>query len=413
MTFIPAARSLMRPPKKGAGKSGDLAGGLLDRFLLGISRLVTQRSWLVWLGLVVVIAISFYGINKLTIINSLKGLFFESTQFRKDDAALNKYFGGTATFYVYIEGQPDSLKDPAVLRAIEALQHEIESVPEVGKTQSYVDYVKAMNQSMHGGDAAYRTIPDEQSTISEYLFLFSVSGSQGEMDRFLDYQYQKSVVWVFLRDDSTVLGEKLISIVNKSQFPSGIKVGVAGSIPVMMALNQTMVSGKIWNILQIAGIVFAITSIVLRSPIGGILVLLPLGIAVLINFGVLGIAGIGLGVGTAAISAMAVGFGADYSIYLLYRLREEVKGETGDPEGEGNIDTAIRHTLLTAGKAIIFVALALAVGGVTLLFTGYYLHMEGFLVPLAMLTSSLATLILLPAVVKVVKPRFIYGQVRR
>ncbi|MBI5096601.1 MAG: MMPL family transporter, partial [Nitrospirae bacterium] len=215
MTFIPAARSLMRPPKKGAGKSGDLARGLLDRFLLGISRLVTQRSWLVWLGLVVVIAISFYGINKLTIINSLKGLFFESTQFRKDDAALNRYFGGTATFYVYIEGQPDSLKDPAVLRAIEALQHEIESVPEVGKTQSYVDYVKAMNQSMHGGDAAYRTIPDARSTISEYLFLFSISGSQGEMDRFLDYQYQKSVIWVFLRDDSSVLGEKLISIVVK------------------------------------------------------------------------------------------------------------------------------------------------------------------------------------------------------
>ena len=428
-----------------------------------------------------VIAISFYGINKLTIINSLKGLFFESTQFRKDDAALNKYFGGTATFYVYIEGQPDSLKDPAVLRAIEALQHEIESVPEVGKTQSYVDYVKAMNQSMHGGDAAYRTIPDEQSTISEYLFLFSISGSQGEMDRFLDYQYQKSVIWVFLRDDSTVLGEKLISIVNKygkltgssedagvvagfslrsqetgsrkqgadSQkleegkgiaFPPGIKVGVAGSIPVMMALNQTMVSGKIWNILQIAGIVFAISSIVLRSPVGGILVLLPLGIAVLVNFGVLGIAGIGLGVGTAAISAMAVGFGADYSIYLLYRLREEVKGHDVAADVAAGFslrsmtaqakacdyslrsmtaqakacdyslrsNVAMEKTLLTAGKAIIFVALALSAGGVTLLFTGYYLHMEGFLVPLAMLTSSLATLIVLPAVVKLIKPGFIY-----
>ncbi|OGW41854.1 MAG: hypothetical protein A2132_05760 [Nitrospirae bacterium RBG_16_43_11] len=222
---------------------------------------------------------------------------------------------------------------------------------------------------MNGGDPAYRTIPDSRATISEFLFLFSLSGSDGEMNRFLDYQYQKSVIWVFLRDDSTVLGEKLIAIVNKynsgekqegrsgeeevrskklevrsetketavpsplagegqgggAGFPPGIKVGVAGSIPVMMALNQTMVSGKIWNILQIAGIVFVITSIVLRSFIGGILVLLPLGIAVLINFGVLGLAGIGLGVGTAAISAMSVGFGADYSIYLLYRLREEVR----------------------------------------------------------------------------------------
>ncbi len=177
---------------------------------------MTRRSWLVWLGLVVVIAVSLYGINRLTVINSLKSLFFEATQFRKDDAALNKYFGGTATFYVYLEGQePDALKNPAVLHAIENLQKEIEAIPEVGKTQSYVDYVKATNQSMHGGDTAYRTIPDSQATISEYIFLFSLSGSDGEMNRFLDYQYQKSVIWVFLRDDSTVLGEKLISIVNK------------------------------------------------------------------------------------------------------------------------------------------------------------------------------------------------------
>ena len=197
-----------------------------------------------------------------------------------------------------------------------------------------------------------------------------------------------------------------------------------------------MVAGKVWNIIQIAIIVFVISAIVLRSPLGGILVLLPLGVAVLINFGVLGLAGIGLGVGTAAISAMAVGFGADYSIYLLYRLKEEVSGSRRDssrrdrpsglsfnasvsrpsdrPEGlsllqsHGDIDAAIRRTLLTAGKAIIFVASALAAGGFTLLFTGYYLHMEGFLVPLAMVTSSLATLIVLPSVVMLIKPGFIY-----
>jgi len=82
------------------------------------------------------------------------------------------------------------------------------------------------------------------------------------------------------------------------------------------------------------------------------------------------------------------------------------KLEVRSEKAEAN--DAIRRTLLTAGKAIIFVALALAAGGVTLLFTGYYLHMEGFLVPLAMLTSSLATLIVLPAVVKLIKPGFIY-----
>ena len=432
MTFIPAARSLMRPPRKVRQSSATgNASSILDRFLASIANLVTNKGWTVWIGFIIIIGLSLYGISKLTVMNSLKTLFFKSTQFRKDDAALNRYFGGTATFYIYIEGdRPDSLKDPEVLRAIDALQREIESIPEVGKTQSYVDYVKAFNQSMHGGNPEYRTIPDSRATISEYLFLFSLSGSQGEMDRFLDYKYQKSVIWVFLRDDSTALGRRLISIVRKyghmegdsypsspiarNKFPPNIKIGVAGSIPVMMALNETMVSGKIKNIIQIALIVLVISSIVLRSPIGGLLVLLPLIVAVLLNFGVLGLIGIGLGVGTAAISAMAVGFGADYSIYLIYRLREEVRKDGRVPDKTKNpdrkiMDDAINTTLLTAGKAILFVAASLSAGAFTLLFTGYYLHMEGFLVPLAMITSSLASLIGLPAIIRVIKPRFLYN----
>src|SRR3972149_11675249 len=54
MTFIPAARSLMRPPRKVAGSSERAAGSsssILDRFLLAILELVIRRSWLVWLGL--------------------------------------------------------------------------------------------------------------------------------------------------------------------------------------------------------------------------------------------------------------------------------------------------------------------------------------------------------------------------
>ncbi|MDC4226939.1 MAG: MMPL family transporter [Candidatus Manganitrophus sp.] len=73
-----------------------------------------------------------------------------------------------------------------------------------------------------------------------------------------------------------------------------------------------------------------------------------------------------------------------------------------------NIEEAIRTTLQTSGKAIIFVAIAVSAGYGLLAFTGFYLHMEGILVPLAMLTSSLGALTILPALVIIFKPKFVF-----
>ncbi len=185
--------------------------------------------------------------------------------------------------------------------------------------------------------------------------------------------------------------------------PCGVEescVGVAGSAPVTVALNKTMVEGKVENIFQIALIAFIVSTLVLRSVLGGLLVLLPLTLAVLINFGVMGLTGITMGIGTAAISAMAVGMGADYAIYLLFRFREEWKRE-------GALEKAVVSTLTTAGKAVLTVAFAISAGCFTLVFPGYYLHMEGILVPLAMLTSSVGAVTLLPALIYLLKPRFL------
>jgi predicted RND superfamily exporter protein len=164
-----------------------------------------------------------------------------------------------------------------------------------------------------------------------------------------------------------------------------------------------MVRGKAWNIIQISAITFLMTALVRRSLLGGLFVIVPLALSVLINFGVMGLTGISLGIGTAAITAMAVGIGADYEIYLIFRLREEFRKR-------GDIQEAIRITLQTSGKAIIFVALAVSAGYGLLAFTGFYLHMEGILVPLAMLTSCLGALAILPVLVIIFKPKFVFDE---
>ncbi len=415
LTFIPALRSLMTPPRVVAARRDGL-----DRMLAGLADIVTgsRRGW-VALGVALVAVLAVAGATRVEVSNSLKNQFFESTALRIDERALNAHFGGTSTFYVMVEGkQPDALKNPAVVSAIEDLQRGLAAVPGVGKTESYVDYLRKMNRTFHGDRDEFERVPTTEAEVSNFLFLYSISGNPADFARLIDYRYRRAVIWSFLKSDSTVLAERLIGVVEarRGAFERlGITVGVAGSSPVTVALNRTMVDGKLSNIAQIAAIIFVASAVVLRSLLGALMVLLPLGLAVLINFAVMGFTGVTLGIGTAAISAMAVGMGADYAIYFLFRLREAYRDRDGKQrstvtrDGTVSLESAVRTAVATSGKAICYVAVAISAGYLTLPFSGYYLHMEGILVPIAMLTSALGALILLPLLIVGFQPGFIVG----
>ncbi len=430
LSFIPAFRIVVRPGAKLASSKGP---SFFDTILSSLGAAIPAKKFKIILAGILILAVSSIGASQVRVNNSLKSQFFEKTELRVSDQAINQAFGGTSTFYILIDGKsPDRLKDPKVMADIEGLQRLLESIPGVGKTQSYVDYLKKMNRSIHGGEPAWEKIPESRQAAGEFLFLYSISGNPADFNRLVNYNYQQAVVWTFLKSDSTQLAERIIKEVNAyipAHFDSDITAGVAGSSPVTVALNQTMVNGKIKNILQVSGLTFLIASMVFRSLLGGLLVLIPLLLSVLINFGVMGFSGLTLGIGTATISAMSVGIGADYAIYFIFRLKEEyqkaLSTETGSKASERGglqpalpvggatqaplIETAVSRTMSSAGKSILYVAFAISAGCATLIFPGYYLHTEGILVPLAMLTSSVGAITLLPALIVWLRPKFIFG----
>ena len=115
--------------------------------------------------------------------------------------------------------------------------------------------------------------------------------------------------------------------------------------------------------------------------------------------------GIPLSLATAAISAMAIGIGADYAVYLIFRIREEVQ-RTGD------LREATAHALTTSGKAIAYVATSVGAGYLCLVFSLFKVHvLLGVLVALTMVVSSAASVALLPGVLLRLTPRFLRARI--
>jgi predicted RND superfamily exporter protein len=183
--------------------------------------------------------------------------------------------------------------------------------------------------------------------------------------------------------------------------PNDVHVDVAGGeLAQAAANNQMVVREKLANLLQVGTVIFVLSAVVFRSLSGGLLVLAPLVCAVVVNLGVMGWVGSWLSFATASYASMGVSLGADFSIYLLFRLKEEMKSRP--------LESALRETLMTSGQAIFFVASAIAAGYATLLVSDFALWRQlGGYVALMMAVSALATVTILPALVLLVRPTFL------
>ncbi|UWV05415.1 MMPL family transporter, partial [Treponema pallidum] len=124
------------------------------------------------------------------------------------------------------------------------------------------------------------------------------------------------------------------------------------------------------------------------------------GVSVLVNFGVMGFFGIKLNICTTMVAGFSSGIGVDYTIHYLAAYRRAWK-ECGGKD-------FLTQTFYGSGRAILFNVLSVGSGFAVLMLSKFNVLADfGLLMVLAMLTSSVASLTLLPTLLNVVKPRFI------
>lgn len=410
LTLIPTLRSFLKAPKL-RSVDRENRSSLLDRMLTSLSNaLIGEKSVILLAVSAGLILLVFSGVLKIRKDDSLKQYYAPGTELRKDDAALNKTFAGTDSIALLVEGkESDSLKDPDVLRGMVALQTFLNEQANVGKTQSIADLIKRMNRAMHGDDAAYDKIPDSRELVAQYLLLYSSSGDPQDFDSFVDSNYQKAVIWVYLKTDSTAYTVQLYAKAQRiiaENFPKDITVRIGGSVPQAIAMDDVVIEEKLYNILQMGVVLFFLSSLILRSFVGGLFVVTPLIAVVMTNFGILGWFNIPLDVGSALAATLAIAIGADYELYLMFRLKEELAKTQ-------NLKTALHDSFITAGKAIILAALSVAGGYSILLISDFGFYPRFATVVIAtMVVSSLSAIVLLRSMMMVFKPRFIFGEQR-
>jgi len=329
-----------------------------------------------------------------------------TTYLNQDDPTLqlwnkiNEDFQIGSTIIIYIEA--DDIRDPMVIQEMDRVTTKINTYElDKGRTDgvfsvnSIAQLIKEQNAKPVlpgglGGTGKYE-IPTDPTLITTYMA--RLQPYQGVL--FLN-NYNVAVI-IFQLADTANYNEILQNVKTAISRNAHYSVmNVTGTIAMQEAM-RTRTLQSLAIVFPLAALAVAIVLFIFHRTLKGLLIgFMPLGYAILLTFGILGIVQPELTLLSIAVAALLLGLGVDYSIYLANRFAEE-------HSVEDKIER-VERTLGLTGKAVFLCAFTTIIGFGSLMTSGMPpLVTFGFGCAIGITFAFLSATILVPCLCLVLK----------
>ncbi len=413
-SLIPASLSLLphSRPKSLWNKNTIARTTVVDRIIALMTRGATHHYRKVVFAIIVILIVSVGGLMRLEVDTAYVSYFKKKSPVRKNINTIGEKFGGGWGFDILINsGQVDGVKSPEFLNTLEDIRNWL-SVEEnrdlkIGRTDSFSDFIKTMHMAMNNDSRSLYKIPDSESEIIDYLEIYAgddddSDGRFDEFEPFVDADYQTVDILARLcrKEGQPVGTAEVADIVDRmstyldSSLPEGYSYTISGFPVIEVQVSQYLIKGQLQSLILSLIVVDIIAILLFGHIAAGLLALIPMSVAVLINFGIMGWLGIALDMPTSVIAAVTIGIGVDDTIHFLNTFRHN--------RAQGHsVDETIARTLAVSGKAIIFTSLALIFGFFVFLLSSFIpIMLLGFLLAVTMIATTIGALLILPSVIK-------------
>ena len=336
-------------------------------------------------------------------------ILFHDGDYNVAAAAINNRFAGSNQLSIYVEGQEfHSVKRPEVVRTMERFRDHMMAVPGAGGTRDIPTLVRSINRLYHFDDPRWSSLPELQANVGNILFMYEAGAAiPGVILEYMDYEAQTANFVVFFKDATGETVRRAIAAAQDfiADNPiEGMEYRLAGGyVGVIAAANEEIEQSEILQTVLIMTVVMLSVMITYRSGTAPLLVFVVLAVAVLVNRAFMGIRDIGLNVNTLPVTAVGIGIGVDYAIYILDRIREEARALP--------VEQAIVKALSTTGTAVVFTAVTVVFGIFFWIpFSDLRFNSEmALLLTLLMGGHMVGAVTILPMMIRIVRPRFITG----
>ncbi len=300
------------------------------------------------------------------------------------------------TFWGLQKEKRKLFKRPEVLAYMADLQAHLEKAGLIGKSNSVADVVRKVNQELTDGQPENFRIPDKLQSVSECYMQYQQSHRPNDLWHLVTPDYMQANIWM--------------------QFPSGDSMNTKAAVKAVEAyftnhappaeldhrwaglhyINLVLETKLVWGFLKsFAGsfiLIFIMVSFLFRSPLWGLLCMLPLTITLLAIYGITGMVGKDYDLPIAVLSALSIGMAVDFAIHFLERSRAAYREK-------GSWKAVAPQIFGEPARAISRNVLVIAIGFLPLLVASLVPYKTtGIMLFMILSCSGLITLFALPAV---------------
>ncbi len=292
-------------------------------------------------------------------------------------------------------------KRPDILRYIGELQAQLLKSGVVGKSNTLSDVVKKVHQELFEGNPDYYRIPDTVPAVAQCLISFQNSHKPNDLWHLVTPDYRKANVWIQLKTGDNKDMEAVVRSVDKfiaaNPPPVSLSHKWAGLTYLNIVWQNKMVLGMLKSFLGSFVVVFVMMAFLFRSPVWGLISMIPLTVTIALIYGIIGFVGKDYDMPVAILSSLTLGLAIDFAIHFLERSRAVYLKN-------GSWDETIKEMFEEPGRAIMRNVIIIAIGFTPLLAAPLvpYITVGVFLASI-MAISGIGTLIILPSLITILQ----------
>ena len=399
-TLLPALLVILRPRALRAEKHAAL-GGRASRAAVGLLTTASPRR--VAACALVVAACAALAATRLRVDDSwIKNLPAES-DIARGDRFFNDKLAGTTALELMIDAKREGwFGSVEGLRSLGSLEWSLARVAHVGAVNCVFNDVARVNATFGGLNyGAYREalrtgrLPLGEQDAERALMILSLSRREPARER-VDDERRRARVTVFIKEADYGRVDAVLRAAKGEMAAQGRghEVVPFGDGWISYLTVRLLVEGQVRSIALALLTDLLLISLLLRSFRTGLIAILPVGFSVLVVFATLAAAGTPLGIANSMFAGIALGIGLDFSIHLTTAYRQKVSG--GTPAR-----AALSRTLVLTGPAICVSAASITAGFSVLSLSAIAPNVQlGVMICLCLLTCAAATLLLVPALLR-------------
>ncbi len=387
-------------------------------FTTWINSLVVRFKNIILLISLIGFIFSLVGINKLSVENKFIDYFKPSTEIYQGLSLIDKKLGGTAPLDIIISAPQttsqtndefeEDFDDFGIetqeygywfnsqnLSFLEEIHDYLERRPEIGKVLSVSSAIKlaeiAKGEKLDDLELALlrKVLPED---INNQLLSAYISEDDNQVR--LSARVIESMDGLNRKNLIDEVKTDLIKIYELSEeqfYLSGISV-------IYNNLLQSLFQSLIGSLTIVFSAIFIMFIILFRSLYMALIAMIPNLLSAASVLGIIGWSGIPLDIMTVTVAAISIGIGVDNTIHYVHRFLKEYHLQK-------NYDLAIKNSHATIGRAMFYTSLTIVLGFMILVTSNFNPSVFfGIFTSFSMIIAILAALMLLPVLIRHLKP---------